>query len=109
MIKNKEKDIYKSQELGNNIKDIRQKNNYTQEEFSEKIGITPQFLSSVERGLVGISLNTAIKICNVGNCSSVELFKNIIDSNNINDIYELLNDRDKSIIKHMISYLLEIG
>lgn len=42
---------FKSEILGNNIKSIRKNANYTQEEFSEKLGITPQFLSTVERGL----------------------------------------------------------
>lgn len=42
---------FKSTVLGNNIKNIRKNADLTQEEFSEKLGVTPQFLSAVERGL----------------------------------------------------------
>lgn len=35
-------------------KSIRKKAQYTQEDFSEKLGITTQLLSSVERGINGI-------------------------------------------------------
>lgn len=42
---------FKSEILGNNIKNIRKNADLTQEEFSEKLGVTPQFLSAVERGL----------------------------------------------------------
>lgn len=92
--------------LGQNIKDIRNSINLTQEEFAEKLNINSQFLSKVENGKVGISLDTAINICNTAGCSSVPLFKNIIKSPNIIDKYELLSQRDKSVINQMITYLL---
>ncbi len=92
--------------LGQNIRDIRKNLNLTQEEFSEKLNINPQFLSQIETGKVGISIDTAINICKIANCSSTILFKGIINSSNISDNYELLNDRDKSVINQMIIYLL---
>lgn len=98
---------FKSRTLGDNIKQIRKKCNYTQEEFSEKLGITPQFLSAVERGLAGISLNTAISICEIANCSIMLLFKDITKPSSIEDNFELLSDRDKLIINSMIRCLLE--
>jgi len=98
---------FKSETLGNNIKEIRKKTNYTQDEFSEKLGITPQFLSSVERGISGISLTTAIKICQIANCSPLALFKNIIKISSLEDKYELLSDKDKQVIEKLIDYLLE--
>lgn len=98
---------FKSVTLGNNIKQIRKNCNYTQEEFSEKLGITPQFLSAVERGVAGISLNTAISICEIANCSIMLLFKNITKTSSIEDNFELLSERDKIIINTMIHCLLE--
>lgn len=92
--------------LGKNIRDIRTALKLTQEKFAEKLNINEQFLSKVETGKVGISLDTAINICNVAKCSSVPLFKNIIKSPDIIDEYELLNERDKSIVNQMILYLL---
>lgn len=99
-------DEFKSNTLGENIKCIRKKNKYTQEEFSEKLGITPQFLSSVERGVNGISIETAIKICQITKCSPMSLFKGIIETSSIEDKYELLSAKNKKVIDKMIEYLL---
>lgn len=92
--------------IGQNIRDIRKKSNLTQEDFAEKLGKNPQFLSQVENGKVGISLENAINICNTANCSSVNLFKDIIKTPDIIDKYELLSERDKSVVNQMITYLL---
>lgn len=92
--------------IGRNIRDIRKSLNQTQEEFAEKLNINSQFLSQVENGKVGISIDNAINICNTANCSSNKLFKDLIKSPDIIDNYELLTDRDKSVINKMIIYLL---
>lgn len=100
-------DEFKSITLGKNIKNIRKKSNYTQESLSEKLDVTPQFLSSVERGVAGISLKTAINICNIANCSANMLFKDIIKIPQSMDKYDLLPTRDKIIIDEMIEVLLK--
>lgn len=92
--------------IGQNVKNIRKNLNLTQENFAEKLGINPQFLSQVENGKVGISLDNAINICNTANCSSVNLFKGIVKNPDIIDKYELLSERDKSVVTQMITYLL---
>jgi len=92
--------------LGKNIKEIRKKLGLTQEELAEKLDVNFQYLSKVENGKVGISIDNAIKICKIAGCSSVCLFKDILKSPNTNDQYELLEERDKSIIDQMIVYLL---
>ena len=58
-----------NQIIGNNIRYIRKSNKLSQEKFAEQVDLSPQFVSDVERGIEGISLITAIKICNVMNCS----------------------------------------
>ena len=98
---------FKSKSLGNNIKNIRKKANFTQEQFSEKLGVTPQFLSSVERGLAGISINTAINICNISKSTPNSLFKDIVKVNNIIEKYDYLSDDNKKIIDKLIEFMLE--
>ncbi len=56
--------------VGANIKREREKAGYTQERFSELIGIGPKSLSAAERGVVGVSLSTLLKICEVLSVSS---------------------------------------
>ena len=67
--------------IGRNIKNIRKDLDLTQED-------------------------NAINICNTANCSSIRLFKDLIKSPDIIDQYELLTDRDKSVINKMITVLL---
>ena len=92
--------------LGQNIRNIRKELNLTQEEFAEKLNLNPQFVSQVETGKVGISIDTLINICNFSNCSSVAIFHGVLKSPSAIENYELLTSRDKSIIDQMIICLL---
>ena len=56
--------------IGSNIRTARKRADLTQEEMSELIGVTPQYLSDLERGLVGTSIYTLMKICTELNVSS---------------------------------------
>lgn len=51
--------------VGANIKREREKAGFTQDQFSELLGIGSKSLSSIERGVVGVSLTTLLKICDV--------------------------------------------
>ena len=50
--------------VGQNVREIRKNLNLTQEEFAEKLNINAQFLSHIETGKAGISIDNAINICN---------------------------------------------
>lgn len=52
-----------NQTVGSNIKREREKAGYTQERFSELIGMGPKSLSAIERGTVGISLSALRRVC----------------------------------------------
>ena len=93
--------------VGQNVREIRKNLNLTQEEFAEKLNINAQFLSQIETGKAGISIDNAINICNTANCSSNKLCKNLIKSPDNIDNYELLSDRDKNVINEMIKILLD--
>lgn len=51
--------------VGMNIKREREKAGFTQDQFSELLGIGSKSLSSIERGVVGVSLTTLLKICDI--------------------------------------------
>ena len=59
--------------LGEKIKTLRKSAKYTQEVFSEKIGIEPQNLSRIERGLNFPSLAPFLKITEVLNIKPNDL------------------------------------
>lgn len=95
--------------IGNNIRYIRKSNKLSQEKFAEQVELSPQFVSDVERGIQGISLATAIKICNTMNCSPVILFANLIKYDNYNnDIDKLtkLTEKNKAIINEIVEALI---
>ncbi|MCD8239502.1 MAG: helix-turn-helix domain-containing protein [Clostridiales bacterium] len=56
--------------LGENIKQIRIKQNITREQLAERINVSPRFLADVESGKVGASLTTLKKLSTVLNVSA---------------------------------------
>lgn len=49
--------------VGSNIAALRKAHHLKQREFAEALGITPNYLSAVERGISGISMELLEKIC----------------------------------------------
>lgn len=71
--------------VGANIKREREKAGFTQDQFSELLGIGSKSLSSIERGVVGVSLTTLLRICDILHISANVLLyeqsqKNDVDS-----------------------------
>ena len=50
-------------EIGERIKKAREKKNLTQENLAEVIDVSTQYISDLERGVVGASLSTIKAIC----------------------------------------------
>ncbi len=94
--------------IGSNVKKIRKELKLTQEEFAEELNIHPQFLSQVENGKNGLSIDNAVKICEKAKCSSSYLFQGVVGtSEDLLSKYELLSSKNKIIISRMIDLLLE--
>lgn len=62
--------------IGANIKRARESAGFTQEKFSEYIDVSVQYVSDLERGVVGTSIPTLMKICEILNVSSDYLLFN---------------------------------
>ncbi|MCM1025775.1 MAG: helix-turn-helix domain-containing protein [Roseburia sp.] len=56
--------------IGERIKTAREEKGWTQEKLAEKINLSTQFISTIERGVAGASLETIINLCEVLNVSS---------------------------------------
>lgn len=52
-------------EIGARIREARESARMTREGFAEKVDISTQFLTDIERGRMGASLETVLKICSV--------------------------------------------
>ena len=76
--------------VGINIKREREKAGLTQDQLSEKLSIGPKSLSAIERGVVGISLTTLLKICDVLSVSANTILREDCEKNNIQNITDQL-------------------
>ncbi|MBR6184757.1 MAG: helix-turn-helix transcriptional regulator [Clostridia bacterium] len=96
--------------IGSNIKNAREKAGLTQDQLSEMIGIGPKSLSAVERVMVGISIATLRKICNVLPISSDALIFGGSPKNDVKGLacrLERLTPRQYEIARDMLYKLFE--
>ena len=72
--------------VGTNIKREREKAGLTQDQFSELLGIGSKSLSSIERGVVGVSLSTLLSICEILHISANALLYEQTRENDVESI-----------------------
>ena len=96
--------------IGANIKREREKAGFTQDQFSELLGIGSKSLSSIERGVVGVSLTTLLSICDILHISANALLyaqerKNDVDSLVLQ--LQMLNAKQFEIASDVITNLIK--
>lgn len=75
--------------MGLRIHYARKSAGYTQMQFAEKIGVSTQYISDLERGVVGCSTATLIKICDSLAVSADYILRGIHPSPNVaQDLFE---------------------
>lgn len=72
--KNKKYD-FDDKKIGKNIKELRIKKGYTQEELAMRLDISSRYISIIEHGMVGIRLQILAKICNILDVPIEEIIK----------------------------------
>ncbi len=90
------------QMIGARIKDVRNRKGVTQEQLSESVGISPKYLSSIERGKENPTLNTLLKLVRSLDVNLDEFFSNIQvedPSNRRGLITSLLDEADDEQLK----------
>ena len=60
-------------QVGEQIKLAREQAKLTQEQLAERVEVSPQYISDLERGVVGVSIATLRRICITLNVSSDQL------------------------------------
>jgi len=56
---------YNYEPIGKRIKIVRQERKYTQEYLAEKLNVSTQHISDIERGLNGMSIPALMEICKI--------------------------------------------
>ena len=57
-------DDFNYEQLGDNIRKIRQERKYTQEYLANKVGVNTSHISNIENHRTNISLPTLVSVCN---------------------------------------------
>lgn len=98
-------------QIGANIQTLREQAGYTQDELSELIGITPNHLSAIERGVSGVSLESLRKLCHIlGVCSDRIIFGPTSDNAErvIADKIASIDIKYQRPVRKILSAVLEI-
>ncbi len=96
--------------VGSNIRRERVKAGYTQDQFSELIGIGSKSLSAIERGTVGVSLMVLLRICKVLAISSNAL---LFENSRENDVQELIGQMERltpqqfAVVRDIVGKVIE--
>lgn len=87
--------------LSTNIRNLRLKHNLTQEAFAEKIGLTTNGVSNIERNRYQPAAETIDKICKAFDITPQELLVTNSEANQdlINNIVTLLNQTKPKTLK----------
>lgn len=96
--------------IGEQVKKARETAKLTQEQLAEKIEVSPQYISDLERGVVGISIQTLKRLCSVLCVSSDSIIFGNGDNKNdyhIPDKFEFLSDNQMRILFDIISKYVE--
>ena len=91
-------------EIGARVRQAREQARMTQERLAERLECSPQFISDMERGVVGISLSTLKKLClTLGVSSDSILFGTASETT-----LDALADRCRVLSKEQFAILVEI-
>lgn len=98
--------------LGSNIKRVRTLEGISQEKLAERIGKSAHFISVLERGESGLSVQTVIDICRALNTDTNTIFAGTLDNSNIytdnflNKSLDSFNDTDRDMVSYLVNYIL---
>lgn len=98
-------------EVGHRVREAREAAGLTQERFAELIGISPQNVSCVERGLVGVSLTVLRRMCEILHVSSDSLLMGGTAQNKADVLahrLEKLPPEQFRVVQEVINSVLEV-
>ena len=100
-------------QIGTNIQIARENAGYTQEQLSELVGLTPNHLSAIERGVSGASLEVLEKLCLLLKVSADRLMfgQTQIDDESVMLARQISNlkPKQKALVQKNIAILLELS
>lgn len=99
------------QTIGQNIKRIRLLKGLSQENIADSLDKSVNFISLVENGKTGLSIQTLIELCKVLEVDANSIFEGVIAppsvmaDDYITKSLALFNDTDKAMVTNLITYI----
>lgn len=97
-------------QIGKQVKLAREKSRLTQEQLAEQLECTPQYLSDLERGVVGISVALLKRLCVVLGVSSDDILFAEESKNTLETIEEkgrVLSERQFQLLVEIVDRYIE--
>ena len=97
-------------QIGEQIKQARERAQLTQEQFAERIDVSTQYVSDLERGVVGVSIATLKRICTILCVSSDQILFGKETENRAAAIAQKcksLSDKQYMILSDIVSKYVE--
>lgn len=91
-------------QIGVQVRIARERMKMTQEQLAEKLECSPQFISDIERGVVGISIPTLKSLCLALGVSSDSILFAAAPRRG----YDAINEKCRSLSDEQFGLLLEI-
>ncbi len=101
--------------FGKILRDFRVKNKLTQEQLSEKLGISLKYISRIENGNNGVKTQTLINYMNILGITPNTIYSSFITNKDITKNIEIseklssLSDEKKNFISAMIDLLQDLN
>ena len=101
--------------MGENIKTYRQKKGYTQEELAERVNLSVQHISVIERGIKAPRLETFLNIANELDVDADYLLADLLNvseqltSNELYDMMAEVSKKEKRRILEVVKVLIEMA
>lgn len=98
--------------IGKNIKRIRLLRGFSQENLASDLQKSVNFVSLLENGKTGLSVQTIIDICNALDIDANAIFEGVITISNtkedtfITNSLNLFNKNDKTMVTNLITYII---
>lgn len=99
--------------IGHRIKEIRESRGYTQEQLAEKLNLSVQHVSVIERGIKSPRLDTFIRIANILEINADYLLKDVLlvssqlTSNELYDMLGQISEKEKRRILEVVRVLIQ--
>lgn len=100
------------QTLGKNIKQLRLLKGLSQESLASDLQKSVNFVSLLENGKTGLSVQSIVDICSALSVDANSLFTGIIPATNstqdtyITNCLSMFGENDKAIVANLITYIL---